>query len=252
MTTLDSLLRAILLDPADDALRLVYADALSDAGEEERAEFIRLQCEITRMDEEGEGVLDENEGHTCVERDCPVCKLVAKYDALKARERQLLVTRGCDWLVELFPSMHTPCYLTREPAIEFNREWQCVFRRGFVEEVRTTLALWLTHGPAIVACQPVTKVVLTDREPVGPLNHVLNGVYQPVWCWDCYEQDSAETLPACLFALLEGEALVREGRVMVYRDRKTALAALFAACVSHARSQANLPPLAPSAPARAD
>jgi uncharacterized protein (TIGR02996 family) len=41
---------------------------------------------------------------------------------------------------------------------------------GFVDHVKTTLAYWYGlsgegHGPQIVACQPITRVRLTDREP---------------------------------------------------------------------------------------
>src|SRR5687767_10482221 len=38
-----ALLRAICEDPADDTVRLVYADFLEENGEAERAEFVRLQ-----------------------------------------------------------------------------------------------------------------------------------------------------------------------------------------------------------------
>jgi uncharacterized protein (TIGR02996 family) len=43
-----SLLRAILDNPEDQAVRLVYADFLDDQGEEERAGFIRAQCQLAR------------------------------------------------------------------------------------------------------------------------------------------------------------------------------------------------------------
>lgn len=46
MTTGDALLQAILDEPDADDLRLIYADWLEDHGEEERAEFIRVQCEL--------------------------------------------------------------------------------------------------------------------------------------------------------------------------------------------------------------
>lgn len=41
-----NLLNAVLSDPDDDALRLIYADWLEENGEEEQAEFIRIQCEL--------------------------------------------------------------------------------------------------------------------------------------------------------------------------------------------------------------
>jgi uncharacterized protein (TIGR02996 family) len=41
-------LRDILERPEDDSVRLIYADWLQDHGEQDRAEFIRLQCERAR------------------------------------------------------------------------------------------------------------------------------------------------------------------------------------------------------------
>ena len=46
-------LRAILDDPDDDGVRLVYADWLDEHGQPERAEFIRVQCELALAHEEG-------------------------------------------------------------------------------------------------------------------------------------------------------------------------------------------------------
>lgn len=46
-----ALLNAILANPDDDLVRLVYADWLDEHGQPERAEFIRLQIEMTRLDE---------------------------------------------------------------------------------------------------------------------------------------------------------------------------------------------------------
>jgi uncharacterized protein (TIGR02996 family) len=46
-----ALLRQILDDPEDDAPRLVYADWLEDHGLPERAQFIRTQIELARLDE---------------------------------------------------------------------------------------------------------------------------------------------------------------------------------------------------------
>jgi uncharacterized protein (TIGR02996 family) len=43
-------LRAILANPDDDAPRLIYADWLDEQGDADRAEFIRLQIRLARMD----------------------------------------------------------------------------------------------------------------------------------------------------------------------------------------------------------
>lgn len=39
-------LDAIIAEPADDRPRLVFADWLEEQGQSDRAEFIRVQCEI--------------------------------------------------------------------------------------------------------------------------------------------------------------------------------------------------------------
>src|SRR5688572_17928114 len=40
---------AIRTNPEDDTPRLVYADWLQENGDEERAEFIRVQCELAKL-----------------------------------------------------------------------------------------------------------------------------------------------------------------------------------------------------------
>jgi uncharacterized protein (TIGR02996 family) len=46
-------LAAIRAAPDDDAPRLIYADWLDEHGEPERAEFIRVQCELARRESPG-------------------------------------------------------------------------------------------------------------------------------------------------------------------------------------------------------
>jgi len=49
MTDRRDFLAAIIDRPDDDLPRLVYADYLEESGDEERAEFIRLQCELAKL-----------------------------------------------------------------------------------------------------------------------------------------------------------------------------------------------------------
>ena len=49
MNERDALMRAICENPDDDTPRLVFADWLQEHGEEERAEFIRVQVEAARL-----------------------------------------------------------------------------------------------------------------------------------------------------------------------------------------------------------
>jgi uncharacterized protein (TIGR02996 family) len=50
MSDEDALLAAIIADPDDDTPRLVYADWLQENGDEDRAEFIRVQIERARIE----------------------------------------------------------------------------------------------------------------------------------------------------------------------------------------------------------
>jgi uncharacterized protein (TIGR02996 family) len=89
-----SFLHDILENAEDDAPRLVYADWLDDQGRVERAELIRVQCELARLD---------------------------RYDPLWPRQRrrqdELLAAHGQQWVEDLGLGE------LEEPR----------FRRGFVE-----------------------------------------------------------------------------------------------------------------------
>jgi uncharacterized protein (TIGR02996 family) len=79
------LLQAILDQPDDDALRLVYADWLEEHGEQDRAELIRVQIALAAGGEDGGGE-----------------------EALRAREARLLRDHGSAGRVALA----RPCSLT--------------------------------------------------------------------------------------------------------------------------------------------
>jgi uncharacterized protein (TIGR02996 family) len=51
LTKHDSLLQTIVDEPADDSIRLIYADWLEDHGQEDRAGFIRARVELARLEE---------------------------------------------------------------------------------------------------------------------------------------------------------------------------------------------------------
>ncbi len=74
----DSLFRAILADPDDDAVRLVYADWCEENGDPDRAEFIRLQIARARL---------------------PILDPARPYPG--ERERALLHAHGPEWLAAL-------------------------------------------------------------------------------------------------------------------------------------------------------
>jgi uncharacterized protein (TIGR02996 family) len=113
-------LEAILADPDDDAVRLVYADWLDEHGQPERAEFIRVQVERARRSPRGNRSFE-----------------------LEQREEQLLKGREEAWAVPL-------------PGLA--KQWQ--FRRGFVESVQIEGEKFLPRADELFATFPLRSLQL--------------------------------------------------------------------------------------------
>ena len=111
-----ALLAAIWDEPHDDTVRLVYADWLQENGRPERAEFVRVQCELARLGTWGDGV-----------------------EALTAREGELWKKWARRWRKHL-PSDQRGCAFHRGFP-KFN-----LSRYGVAELVRLTAAD-LEHAP---------------------------------------------------------------------------------------------------------
>ena len=114
-----ALFQAILDDPDDDTVRLVYADYLEEHGQPARADFIRVQIELA--------LLPEND---------------PRRGDLEARERALLKDHYLTWvgpLRRLLPSMMP--------------RW--VFRRGFVEEFTVEARGLVAQADAVFRLAPV-------------------------------------------------------------------------------------------------
>jgi uncharacterized protein (TIGR02996 family) len=151
MTTTDTFLQAILQDPEDDPLRLVFADWLEEH-DDPRAEFIRVQCELARLTEGDPRGL-----------------------GLQARERQLLADHGRAWVAPLkdfldwADRMETPCSYTHKPwrfqaGYDKNDGASWRFRRGFIEEVAffgiEGASRFVTCSDALFERMPVRRLVL--------------------------------------------------------------------------------------------
>lgn len=192
MTPLDpGLLQNILDSPADDAARLIAADWLEEHGETARAEFIRLQCRLARLEAAAERAAKEGVTAGRVELQQAAMK------PLRERE-ELLHVRCAQWTAELFGvAMDQVWFPNAERMMTGAFPQQPIFlswRRGFVGVVRCTLADWRggvcpcmdvggiydtcptcggagrlkAHGPAIVAAHPVEQVDLSDLPSVTP------------------------------------------------------------------------------------
>lgn len=137
MTEGELLLRGVLLNPADDTARLVYADWLQENGDEERAEFVRVQCELARMPDCGH----KNPWPGAVS-DCPRCTLFRRQGVLLGRKDAI------PWR-----------------ALGYGQAPRKAMSRGFISEVDCSLETFIHHVPALFAAHPIEKVTLTDRRP---------------------------------------------------------------------------------------
>lgn len=223
MTQDETFLAAMIAAPDDDLPRLVYADYLEEQtgtvdcphcaydgctswgktctrcdgtrrlsnGKAERAELIRVQCELARLErEQTERLNDARDRAKCTHisaswcpncGDCtcrdrersmsdPGCPLhdegsphahleMLKYEMapLRQRERDLLIDHGHDWADHLFHYVNPP-----QAAPVGPRAGVATFRRGFVESVTLGGDAWVLHARHILQRHPVREVTFTD------------------------------------------------------------------------------------------
>ncbi len=190
MTPHDAFLAAIIEHADEDWPRLQFADWLEEHGQPERAEFIRVQCEIAELR------LNEIPPHPncdCCEAGsmaphkkwCKSDQWVLKYlsrqykgDCLRRRERELWAV-AADEAMQLdeplwgiMPRWHIAGWSPNQLhlvklCVESHPEIHVLYRHGFVECVSCTTDDWLTHGPALVRAAPLREVRLTDRKPIS-------------------------------------------------------------------------------------
>lgn len=248
----------IIDHPDDDVPRLIYADWLEEQGEEVRAEFIRVQCELakTPLTISVAERPDQYGGFSFYDEPNP------RYEALRRRERELLdafsgkrdgeksFSNRAWWSIQAigFAFSHHP--------------WEhCGFRRGFVDRVKLTREQWCGvecsdcpdrkgwqhlpypggwelcdnchgtgrtggHGPAVVKAAPIERVMLTDVSP-----RPVDGERRR-FLW--LEQD----LPRCLFDMLPLDdcPFLTATNWKRFPSKQAALDALSHACLVWAKS----------------
>jgi uncharacterized protein (TIGR02996 family) len=187
-------IRAVLARPDEDWPRLVYADALEERGECERAEFLRVQIELAKLKPPSECDRTFCDGSLVV---CPDCR---RWKPLSRRERELLGEHFNEWH---WPLRIDECYSEQlypnpEPP---HAKIGVTFRGGLVHEITLDWPTWgggvcqarcrngsietrmgnkggslisicpvcrgsgrtPGHATAILAAQPVRKVKLTSE-----------------------------------------------------------------------------------------
>jgi uncharacterized protein (TIGR02996 family) len=117
----NAFLQAVIADPDDDAPRLIYADWLDEQGQSERAEFIRVQCELVRL---------------------PVGS--ARRKELRTRACELLAQHGKAWVERL-----------RGAATH------CTLRRGFVERLTLPVRVLACEVEWLRRWAPIRRVLVT-------------------------------------------------------------------------------------------
>jgi repeat-companion domain TIGR02996 len=153
-----ALLNGVLAAPLDDAPRLILADWYDENGQEEMAEFIRVQCELESL---GFGDPEADQ----IRRNDRVGELARRQRSLWAK---LIVS---SWSIAVsYISLGRSIF----NAPSYKGQSGGLIRRGFVAEVRCTLADWMAHGPQIVSREPVQRVVLTDCKPL---------LFEKRWFW---------------------------------------------------------------------
>jgi uncharacterized protein (TIGR02996 family) len=126
MTDREALYRAILDAPDDDAPRLIYADWLEEHGDPERAEFIRLQCEIDRIVLGTEAAND-------------------RHSAISLRCHELYKTHYKKWIQEL-------------GSLPANRQMFFAFRRGMVAMVTCSVRYFLSNAEHLLNAAPLDSI----------------------------------------------------------------------------------------------
>ena len=154
--TRQCLLQAVLDSPDNDAPRLIYADWLDERGEPERAEFIRIQCELAApILVAKEDLLSET--HPGEASAKAAVRVRPKRDELLRRERQLLESFG--------PAGNNVWYWmgSAHRLVPDGASWDMhvEFRRGFVRAVTCTEKACLQHIDAIRKESPLRSVTLT-------------------------------------------------------------------------------------------
>jgi uncharacterized protein (TIGR02996 family) len=145
----ESLLAGIVADPCSDLPRLVAADWLEEFAYhledrrcwEERAELIRVQCELAHTKPDSK-----------------------EYSTLQFRETRLLSPMNIHrlfWMMEACPQVIRIYPFKRGMVV--NQETELHFRRGFVERLRCPAREWLEHHHEIRSRQPIMEIeVIVD------------------------------------------------------------------------------------------
>lgn len=243
-TVQDCFLQEILDNPANDAVRLIYADWLQENGQDERADFIRVQIEYAALqsDECACGFV----GLAANGRwpPCDVCRL-----ASRGQELLDVTAHWSGWTRQGFDALaydvgvstdgerqHVCLYDNQKNILA---EFWCRFHRGFLGDIDCSLQAWHDHGRMLVRTHPIEQVVLSDKRPKGSRTAIQKNA---PWGWfkggfdATWDYADQEDLQEDVWDVLQGG---REyGWWKYYQTEALALAAVSRACIVWAKGLA--------------
>lgn len=147
MNTEAGFLKSIIAEPEEDLNRLVFADWLSDHGQDRRGEFIRVQIELSRL------------------VDLPLNpRTLGSGPALRQREHALWFTEG---VYEDFASLF-PRWFPRFAISPGGYDSFVLVRRGFLDSVTCTTGQWYRFARRLCEAGPIQRVEVTDKRPGPP------------------------------------------------------------------------------------
>lgn len=195
-------------DPDDDTVRLVFADWLSERGEEAHARFIRVQVA-------GPG---RHNVPFSVAR--PVLSAMC---GTEVKQRDVGTRDG----------------RARHLSVAGDQTY-VTFRRGFVDEIATTMTIFLAacrtpDAVRVLFRHPVTRVKLTDRDPDTPCPGFVPWWERSSAPFSCISRFSRYRIPAELFERLRTGSLMHAQSAYPdrrYDSRAEALEDLSRACVA--------------------
>ena len=235
------LLAEIAAKPEDDTIRLAFADWLEENGDDRRAAFIRGMIDLEKCHPSC-GV-----GNVC--RGTAVLPPKVTCAGVRDRVTELFDSNLCRWesgVVIPDCAYRLPWRGTGDTA-----PVMAIFRRGFVDEVRLNAAAFTEDfARELFARHPVTRVVLTDREPQQWLPEIrgLPPGCANRWFWSVRGPDSSVPgYPHYVPRGVQWSAVWLRAKwycdTPTYDTADAANAALSDACVAWGRSLAGLPPL---------
>lgn len=139
MTEEEAMLVTIRANPDDDLPRLVYADWIQEHGDEERAVYIRVQCELAKVPGYPSGWDD------------------SKYPEAAALHRRMVELGGPRRSAGEWSENQWRWFASRLCWAEGFITW-----RGFVRSIRCSVQSWLVNGDAVCRADPIQVVTLTD------------------------------------------------------------------------------------------